>query len=306
MTNYYEILGLGPEAGQAEIKAAFRRLAKIYHPDKNPDGKELFEKIMRAYETLSDPILKSSYDYKLHYHLTHTQREYVSAKNKANKQWRFDEKEMKRRQYYNDHIKKYAKETVSVELEKKTNYNEYKYILFATPLAVALFLLIMKLANNNSLDSARSNTSFEAPEVKAVTSNAQAQENPFETYFGGQQFYKNGIGLSLRNNTGRDVIVCLFTQSGFVRSVFIPDRQFAVAMELPQKLTLRYSGGLNYDRSKKTGSGKATGGFTDHQVFYQSKQVTFSEPLNEVVLLPGINANFMQINEHEFFKRDEL
>src|SRR5204863_372557 len=51
-------------------------------------------------------------------------------------------------QYYNDYIKRYAKGASpgSSESETKRTYNEFKYILYATPLAVALFLLIMMLA----------------------------------------------------------------------------------------------------------------------------------------------------------------
>jgi curved DNA-binding protein CbpA len=52
MADYYSILGLTKTATEIEIKAAFRRLAKIYHPDKNPNdpnAKHLFENILRAY-----------------------------------------------------------------------------------------------------------------------------------------------------------------------------------------------------------------------------------------------------------------
>ena len=135
MINYYEILGVRTGAGPLEIKAAFRRLAKLYHPDKNPAGKEHFAKVLKAYEVLSDPVLKSSYDYKLIYH-----QEYQSnpSPDTSTKTWRFDEKELKRRQYYNEHIKKYAKSKVNFEAEPVSgkHYNEYKYVLFATPLAV--------------------------------------------------------------------------------------------------------------------------------------------------------------------------
>jgi molecular chaperone DnaJ len=68
LTNYYEILGVDENAGINEIKAAFRRLAKQYHPDRNPSGNVDFEKILKAYETLSDPGLKLTYDYKLNYY----------------------------------------------------------------------------------------------------------------------------------------------------------------------------------------------------------------------------------------------
>ncbi|MGZ3920962.1 MAG: J domain-containing protein, partial [Bacteroidia bacterium] len=58
MVNYYNILGLNPGASATEIKTAFRAMAKIFHPDKNPEGQEQFKKILRAYETLSDPSRK--------------------------------------------------------------------------------------------------------------------------------------------------------------------------------------------------------------------------------------------------------
>lgn len=149
MQNYYEILGVSHQANLTEIKIAFRNLAKLYHPDKNPNGIEHFTKILRAYEILSNPNLKSSYDYKLNYHQQHS---IIYTAKSSEKQFTFSEQELKRRQYYNEHIKKHAKKykQQNVEEQLKTNYNEYKYILFATPLAVLLFLLVVSLATPNS------------------------------------------------------------------------------------------------------------------------------------------------------------
>ncbi|MGB4439572.1 MAG: DnaJ domain-containing protein, partial [Sedimentibacter sp.] len=63
--DYYEILGVEKGADEKEIKAAFRKLAKQYHPDLNPDNKEAeiqFKEINEAYEVLSDPDKKAKYD----------------------------------------------------------------------------------------------------------------------------------------------------------------------------------------------------------------------------------------------------
>ena len=64
--DYYEVLGVSKSATDDELKRAFRKLAKQYHPDANPDNKEeaekKFKEINEAYETLSDPQKRKMYD----------------------------------------------------------------------------------------------------------------------------------------------------------------------------------------------------------------------------------------------------
>ena len=50
MKNYYAILGVTPDSTDAEIKAAYRRLARKFHPDINPYGTTKFKEISEAYE----------------------------------------------------------------------------------------------------------------------------------------------------------------------------------------------------------------------------------------------------------------
>ncbi|KAI9685914.1 MAG: DnaJ- protein scj1 [Bathelium mastoideum] len=63
--DYYKILGVDRDADDRELKRAYRRLSKKYHPDKNPGddtAKQTFVSIAEAYETLSDPNLRQIYN----------------------------------------------------------------------------------------------------------------------------------------------------------------------------------------------------------------------------------------------------
>jgi DnaJ-class molecular chaperone len=67
--NYYETLGVRPDASEEEIRKAYRRLAIRWHPDRNPgvaDATQRFQEISEAYAVLIDPGKRRQYDYATH------------------------------------------------------------------------------------------------------------------------------------------------------------------------------------------------------------------------------------------------
>ena len=58
-TAFYDALDVLPSASEDDILKSYRNLARIYHPDRNPDGVERFQEIVESYKVLSDPDQES-------------------------------------------------------------------------------------------------------------------------------------------------------------------------------------------------------------------------------------------------------
>ncbi len=92
MQDFYEVLGISQTATNAQIKAAFKKMAMRYHPDHNPGNKhaeETFKLLNEAYHTLSDPVKRSRYDARFHIITDQLNEAYwQEIKRKRYQQWR--------------------------------------------------------------------------------------------------------------------------------------------------------------------------------------------------------------------------
>lgn len=306
MQTYYDILGVLSNASDEQIKAAFRRLAKLYHPDKNPNGKDQFEEILNAYEVLSDSARRRQYDLRLQSGASSSS---ATAKRKAQtkatqKNGNISEEELKRRQYYQEHYKKEYQQYVKNQVvsDNKKKYNEYKYILFAAPLAVALFMLVM-----NGLESG-SKTKTESD--KTTTSEIIYKEiemgtDPYTPYFNNPLFDSTASrSMVIKNMSANDVIVNLRTKdSVFVRSCVIKTGYFVEVDKLPSQLYyIDITAGKQWNGSKEFKGIDVIGGFEDTTVFYRFNLANtngWTITLDEALLNQSDTISAM-----EFFKRN--
>lgn len=91
--NYYQILGIPENADIRQIKAAYRSMAKRFHPDTNQGSEaaaELFRQLSEAYRVLADDQLRHSYDQKIFRQQQAAQKEQPKAASKPNSQQKFN------------------------------------------------------------------------------------------------------------------------------------------------------------------------------------------------------------------------
>lgn len=133
MTDYYKILSLTFGASDTEIKKQYRKLASIYHPDKNGGSKkseEAFKVIVNAYQTLSNKQSRAIYDLKYKQHFERPNSERNNHYNPNDKQEYSKYSSPRNREYQETQHKK-----------SKTNYSFFWVIL--------LILVLIYIFNSN-------------------------------------------------------------------------------------------------------------------------------------------------------------
>jgi cation transport ATPase len=136
--NLYEIMGLARYASIGEVRAAFRRLAVLYHPDKNPGdaaAEERFKTISAAYDILGDETRKRNYDLKLTGIYTYVKTESPEEKLRQRKE------QGQRRRQQKQKIEEAEIKQAYTEAQKKIPY-KWRNTIAAGAMSISLLLII--------------------------------------------------------------------------------------------------------------------------------------------------------------------
>lgn len=231
LPDYYKILQVPVTASNAEIKAAYRRLAKMYHPDKNggyADG-EKFKQIREAYETLGNPQKRMHYDSKRSRATTFSSTS-SETKKTTQKSYSFTEEDAKRRQYYQQHYKKQTSTKSTSDPPPAKQASELKYILISVPVAVALLLLIVRIYEK-PIEEKTEQITFDTMRASEI----HTTDSPYTHVFGKMTLDTNSASvIRLINRSGQDAIVFLQNDHGkILRSHFIENNYELLAENIP-------------------------------------------------------------------------
>jgi hypothetical protein len=226
--DYYQILQVNPAATQAEIKTAYRRLAKLFHPDKNPTAGEKFRLIKEAYETLIDETLRRKYDLKRNYTISVAQAKKPEPVKKQ-KTYTFTESELKHRNYYQENYKikpKASGYTDPGSIKTKTDYKELTYLLISIPAAVALLLLLINLYQKPKEKMQQENKAV------VIESEVKTAESPYKAYLGKNAFDTlSRPCIKINNPSDNDAIVFLRNDKAKVVQHYFIEHNYRLFME---------------------------------------------------------------------------
>lgn len=218
--NYYIILGVKNTATLDEIKAAFRELAKKYHPDKNPGNKaaeDYFKEIQEAYMVLSNPEKRKNYDLKFTYGYTQSSSRRTAYGQYTGNAYQYAQQQAAARNNA-------AFNNLRSKTKQKHKPEERYQVMVSVGIALLLLYFIISYNTSNKKTTeeyAREKIEMEH-KIEALMKPDQQQKNleeepmihnfdsPYTRYFGEEVYVdesKNNIKIS--NSGYSEAVVCL-------------------------------------------------------------------------------------------------
>lgn len=296
--NYYHILGLSNRATLVEIKSAFRKLAVLYHPDKNqgdPDTAEKFQEIKEAYDILINPELKKRFDSGYHYNMKYSKKESETSQSKKTrgKRYSFTEQEFKNRQAFAKNYKSTHQKKAKESHETIVPYNDFKYIMISIPLSIAILFLVINLLSKDPSHLYKGELAVKK-NIKESVGNPEKNSNdlssalmgvslPWDSIFGQQEYdSSSNRTLYIENLSGLDVVICIrnVKSKRVIRNNYIFNKNFYFIQNIPAGEYLLYAFyGKDWDKNKITTKNKKFGSFSEPKAYVlleQGKSVKYT------------------------------
>jgi curved DNA-binding protein CbpA len=318
LKDFYRTLGVPDNAHEQDIKLAYRRLAKQYHPDLNQGDKkseERFKEIVEAYNTLSDPILKSAYDRKKSGRDFFTRADFFYTDQPKEK------KDPRRKEYSQEDLDR-AREIN----RRKTlaNMARRKKILIGMIITFVLYLVgsgffetwIEKKRKEETDSLAIQLDRKYKTEMKKQNLTIDNVDSPFDSLFGPGVY----VSLSPNNlvifNHFSDAVICavdVHAPHKTIRNEFThPAIEPLILRDLPNgSYYIKIYSGSNWDVSKRVPDGRVLGGFSKNEAFFRIHygpftltKPTHDHPVTHVADTIWIDPKVMKmdsISRGEFF-----
>ena len=318
-TNYYIVLGVSNTASAEEIKAAYRELAKKYHPDKNHGNKaaeEFFKEIQQAYGVLSNPEKRKKFDLKFNYGSTTGQPRKKSAQGPyAGNAYQYAQSTAQQKQY------KQPPSAKSSTGKEKTSGKESYQILVSVGIAMVLLYFIISYSTDKKGIPILPATTAETHK-KPVPAEPEIGmfDSPYTTYFGKEQSDDASKNYIIVNNSnGAEAVVCLVNadvSGNTIRNYYVTAATTFKMNNIPDgNYFLKVYYGNKWSAQKMMLNGKISGGFEEEIGFVklntgknnfkieQKKQGTSTSFSSFEITLNAFDTNGVEkITAEEFFK----
>lgn len=313
MKDHYRTLGVPDNASEQDIKLAYRRLAKRYHPDVNAGAKgaeERFKEITEAYNILSDFSLRRAYDAKRMRPVY-----FYSPEPK-------EEKRDPRRREYSDQdlerVRQRHKKKVAANMARRKN------ILVGMIVTFILFMVASAMFDNwitekrerESAELSLRLDSLVKRNLQYTKTHIESMDSPFDSVFGPgiyEQGSKNKLTIYMPFS---DAVICAVqSEPPFktIRNEYIPAQNAFVMKEMPDgKYFIKLYVGENWNVNKMQ-NGRRLGGFTKNERYIRLKKGPYKLNGNDSTLWAnGYSSNdtirldpglpYEQLSAEEFFK----
>lgn len=322
MKDHYRTLGVPENASEQDIKLAYRRLAKRFHPDVNAGAvgaEERFKEIAEAYDVLSDSILRTIYDQK-----RRRQNMFSGSFSFPNSQSK-EEKKYPRRKEYSEEDLEFARRRH--RKRNAENIIRRKKILKGMIVSFILFMFasagfeywIEQERIKASDDLARRLDSLMKKKSAQEKMEIENMDSPYDKLFGPGVYVFNSPCQFVIYVPFSDAVVCAVQNDPpykTIRNEFIHAENGFVMKDMPEgSYSIKFYSGKNWDLNKKIPDGRKLGGFTKNEAFYKvqhrpyilkntSRNSADTNTYDTIIL----NPSFLKLNpisRNEFFNPGE-